>query len=165
MKSPARVRVLILGTHEASVKTNHTAVEQYGRRRTQIFRYPSQHLFFRYVALFPLLLRWEEDEIVLSASFLLRQMDGGRLRVRHVDVVYRFFLEFVCFFLSAIPSKLIEQTNKNCLGTVDVKRAYEKERMLNFYTICMFVCFFSPLLFYGVRIEACFCHWIKNKTR
>lgn len=108
MKSPARVRVLILGTHEASVKTNHRAVEQYGERWTQIFCYPSQHLFFRYVAFFPLLLRWEEDEIVLSASFLLRQMDGGRLRVGDVDVVYRFFLEFVYFFLAPIPSKLIK---------------------------------------------------------
>ncbi len=147
MKAPARVRVLILGTHEASVKTNHTAVEQYGRRRTQMFCYPSQHLFFRYVALFPLLLRWEKDEIVLSASFLLRQMDGGRLRVGHVDVVYRFFLKFVCFFLAAIPSKLIEQTNKNCLGAVDVKRAYNKERMLRCHTICTLV--FSHCFLWG----------------
>jgi len=35
MKSPARVRVLILGTHEASVKPNHTAVEQYRRTDTK----------------------------------------------------------------------------------------------------------------------------------
>ncbi len=116
-----------------------------------MFCYPSQHLFFRYVALFPLLLRWEEDEIVLSASFLLRQMDGGRLRVRDVDVAYRFFLKFVCFFLAAIPSKLIEQTNKNCLGAVDVKRAYNKERMLNFHTICTLV--FSHCFFMGYILK------------
>lgn len=84
MKAPARVRVLILGTHEASVKTNHTAVEE---ERTQISHDSSNHLFFRYVALFPLLLRREEDKVALSAPFLLRQMDGGRLRVGRVAVI------------------------------------------------------------------------------
>lgn len=53
----------------------------------QISHDPSKHLFFRYVALFPLLLRREEDKVVFSAPFLLREMDGRRLRVGRGAVI------------------------------------------------------------------------------